>query len=338
MISYQNVLEESKGKRSHIFLGNGFSISCNSIFSYGSLYEKAVEKGLSRKAIKVFKYFGTNNFEGVMHALENADWIGKQYSLIDKKSKLIEDDVELIKKTLIEAIAESHLSYPGEIADHKYLNAIEFLSPYHNIFTTNYDLLLYWIDMREGLTDKYQDGFRTDIDDPEASYVVFSEHTKDNKGLFYMHGALHLYQNRGQIRKHCWERTGTRLIQLIKDGLNNSEYPIFVAEGNAKNKLEQINENGYLSYCYGKLKRIQNYLVVYGSSLGESDQHIANIIAENPDIKKVYLGIYDESNTDDMLQIFKTIDKMKERRNLVNNKKPIEITLYNSKTVNPWKT
>jgi len=336
MKSYKDVLSAITGKRNHLLLGNGFSIACSGVFSYGSLYEKAVEKGLSENAMSVFEYFGTNNFEGVMHALENADWIGKQYSLIAQTSNEIASDVELIKKTLIDAIADSHLSFPGDIEKHKYLKAIKFIEPYHNIFTTNYDLLPYWIDMCDELLVKYQDGFRTDIDDPDAGYVMFSEHTRDNKGLFYLHGALHLYQHNGSVRKHCWERTGKRLIELIKDGLHKKEYPLFVAEGKADKKLQQINENGYLSYCYGKLKRVQNNLVVYGSSLGTSDQHIADIISENQDIKKVYLGIYDDKDSTAMLQINKTIERMKDRRKIVNENKPLEIEMYDSKTVEIW--
>jgi hypothetical protein len=336
MKSYQEILTSISGKRNHLLLGNGFSIACSNVFSYGSLYKKAVDKGLSENAKKVFEYFGTNNFEGVMHALENADWIGKQYSLIDQRSLEIKNDVELIKRTLIDAIAESHLAFPGEIKKSKYLKAIKFIEPYHNIFTTNYDLLPYWIDMCDELLIKYQDGFRTDIDEPEAGYVVFSEHTRDNKGLFYLHGALHLYQCNGSVRKHCWERTGKRLIELIKEGLNKKEYPLFVAEGKAEKKLQQINENGYLSYCYGKLKRIQNNLVIYGSSLGTSDQHIADAIAENQDIKKVFFGIYDESDTVAMLQIQKTVERMKNRREIVNNLKPLEVEFYDSKTADIW--
>jgi len=336
MQSYNEVLAKLGTKRSHLLLGNGFSIACNKVFSYGSLFIKAVDKGLSRNAIDVFEKIGTNNFEGVMHLLEKSDWVGKIYNLIPADSEKILEDVDLIKKTLIEAIAESHLEMPSDVSDESYKKAVRFFSSYFNIFTTNYDLLPYWIDMKDTIPDKYQDGFRTDIDNPLADYVIFSEHTGSKKGLFFLHGALHLYQISGEVRKHCWERSGIRLIERIKDGLKKKEYPLFVAEGNCEKKLEQINQSSYLSYCYGKLKRVQNSIVVYGSSLGDNDKHIIDAIAENREVDQIFIGIYGEDNIKEKIQIEKMADYLVNRRLTVDSKKPIKIEYYDSSTVEVW--
>lgn len=337
MQSYSDVLGKIGKQRAHLFLGNGFSISCSKVFSYSSLFDKAVLKGLSDKAINVFNEIGTNNFEGVMHLLDKVDWVGKLYDLIPAGSTALNDDVELIKRTLIESIAESHMDMPSEIPFDSYQKVIKFFSIYHNIFTTNYDLLPYWIDMNETVREKYQDGFRTDIDNPDADYVIFSEHTKDNKGLFFIHGALHLYQVNGEVRKHCWERSGIRLIEQIKDGFSRREYPLFVAEGDSDKKMEQINQSSYLSYCYGKLCRIGSNVVIYGSSLGDNDKHILDAIAENRTIVKVFIGVHDEKNTVSMTQIEKMTDYMKKRRLLVDELSPITIEYYDSKTAVVWK-
>lgn len=336
MQSYNDVLLKIQRERAHLLLGNGFSIACSSVFYYGSLFDKAVAKGLSTNAIEVFKKIGTNNFEGVMHSLDKADWIGKLYAIIPEESHVIHDDVDLIKKTLIEAIAESHLEMPSDISVESYKKAIKFFEPYFNIFTTNYDLLPYWIDMNEDIRDKYQDGFRSDIDDPDADYVVFSEHTRNNKGLFFMHGALHLYQVLGEVRKHCWERSGIRLIERIKLGLSRKEYPLFIAEGDTNQKMEQINQSSYLSYCYSKLKRVQNSIVIYGSSLNDNDRHIIDAIAENRDVKRVFIGIYDERNLQSMQQIERMKEYLLRRRLLVDSSKPVEVEYFDSRTVEVW--
>jgi len=190
--------------------------------------------------------------------------------------------------------------------------------------------------MNDGTEEKYQDGFRSDVDAPDAEYVVFSEHTRDSKGLFFLHGALHLFQVAGEVRKHCWERSGIRLIERIKMGLSNNEYPLFVAEGRSDQKMEQINQSSYLSYCYGKLHRIQKNLVVYGSSFGDNDLHIANAIAENRDLAKVYIGIYDERNLQAMTQINRIREYMIARRLLVDSHKPLEVDYFDAKTAKVW--
>ncbi len=109
---------------------------------------------------------------------------------------------------------------------------------------------------------------------------------------------MHLFVVDGQVRKHTWSRTQTPLIQNIREALDNGQYPLFVAEGLPERKLEQIQRSGYLSYCLGKLERIQNALVVYGLSFGASDKHIANVIADNADLKALYVGLYGDQNND----------------------------------------
>lgn len=138
----------------------------------------------------------------------------------------------------------------------------------------------------------FQDGFREDPDDPDTPYVVFSERLGDTRGLFYVHGALHLYLANGQLRKHCWSRTHTPLTELIKAGLAVGDYPLFVAEGAADRKLSQIQRSGYLWYCLDKLARIKTPLVVFGHSLGDSDQHIVDALARNVELPAMHIGVH----------------------------------------------
>jgi hypothetical protein len=48
------------------------------------------------------------------------------------------NDKEVLKKALINAVAETHLNDTGEISDVKKDATLAFLNAYHNIFTTNY--------------------------------------------------------------------------------------------------------------------------------------------------------------------------------------------------------
>ncbi len=85
------------------------------------------------------------------------------------------DDLEVIKKTLVEAIASSHLEDPGDIDEARKSSATRFLLPYHIVFTTHYDLLLYWVAMHAGDPPPFEDCFRSDQDDPDTPYLVFSQ-------------------------------------------------------------------------------------------------------------------------------------------------------------------
>jgi hypothetical protein len=172
--SFADVLERLGSGGSHILVGNGFSIACDPILRYGRLYEAAVRAGLSERAQKLFNRLGTSNFEAVLSLLENADWAARVYGIPEDATRGMRDDAEIVKRTLVEAVTSSHLAHVGCVPDEKYEAARAFLQPFHNIFATNYDLLPYWTVLSSG-EPTHQDGFRSNDEDPEAAYVVFSE-------------------------------------------------------------------------------------------------------------------------------------------------------------------
>lgn len=142
ILTYEEVRRRIGNGRSYLLLGNGFSIACDPVFRYGSLYQAAVKAGLSRRAQLLFQRYGTNNFEGVMKLLDDSDWVARTYGLVKDKPSGMVEDLEVIKRTLVEAISNSHLETPGDIADGLKTSTAKFLEPFHVVFTTNYDLLL----------------------------------------------------------------------------------------------------------------------------------------------------------------------------------------------------
>lgn len=141
------------------------------------------------------------------------------------------------------------------------------------------------------------------------------------------------------MRKHSWIRSDKRLIELVRDGLSKGEYPLFVAEGDANKKLTQIQRSGYLSYCLGKLERIQQTLVVFGSSLGQSDNHIANVLADNPDLEKLYVGVHDDLGSSGSRSVRQSVTRILQRRERNRSKlgfKPLIIEYYDSRTAQVW--
>ncbi|WP_140127832.1 DUF4917 family protein, partial [Vibrio parahaemolyticus] len=78
----------------------------------------------------------------------------------------------------------------------------EFLSFFTNndgsVFSTNYDLLLYWVLMRKGAKNAI-DGFGRDREDdggcddePEYSELRWGNN-KSNQNIYYLHGALPIF-------------------------------------------------------------------------------------------------------------------------------------------------
>lgn len=85
-----------------------------------------------------------------MKLLEDPHWVARTYGLLEHDSSDMLNDLDVIKRTLVDAIASSHLPTPGDITEERKSSAANFLVPYHIVFTTNYDLLLYGVAMHAG--------------------------------------------------------------------------------------------------------------------------------------------------------------------------------------------
>lgn len=338
LLPYPDVVKKLGTSRAHVLLGNGFSIACDPVFRYTSLFEAAVRAGLSERAQALFQRLGTNNFEGALRLLDDAQWVGGLYGLSAEQMNEMNQDADIVKHTLVDAVTHSHLDHTGCVPDEKKDAAVRFLSTYHNIFTTNYDLLLYWTVLHPG-RPSHKDGFRADEDDPDASYLVFSERLGSSKGLFFLHGALHFYIASGELRKHSWIRSGERLIDLIRAGLAERHYPLFVAEGSPDKKLEQIQRTGYLWYALDKLARIEGPLVVLGHSLGPSDRHITDVIADNSKLIKLFIGLHGDPEENSNLAIRAAVQQIQQRREArARNSRGSVLTIefFDSQTAEPW--
>jgi hypothetical protein len=62
-----------------------------------------------------------------------------------------------------------------------------------------------------------------------------------------------------------------------------SARPLVVTEGSADDKLEAIEDNVYLSHALDRLYERDLPIVVFGSSLGEQDAHLAEALSQHPD-------------------------------------------------------
>mgnify|MGYP003138666967 CR=1 FL=1 len=211
------------GKR-HLLLGNGFSIACKpDIFAYASLFQEA-QKNMSKELAAIFSAMGTQDFEEVIRALQNAAAIvGVYRPKFMSTKRLLLMDAENLKADLIQAVAGRHPARPNDIAHERYVACRTFLSNFvgegvgGKIYTMNYDLLLYWAlmqgdeDMPESSPLEHDDGFRKDQEDYDAPYVEWQgEGAAHGQNIHYLHGALHLLMPATSFRNIHGLILGTR--------------------------------------------------------------------------------------------------------------------------------
>ena len=178
ILTFEEALRDSSSHagRRHAFFGNGFSIACRpGIFAYGKLYEQADFSKISDTAKHAFKALGTQDFEKVIKALRDAAKIVAEYGGPAALAQALADDADGLRELLVQTIAASHPSWPGELTENEYQACRAFIRHFNTIYTVNYDLLLYWVQMhtREGEDPSSDDGFRKPEDDFESAYVVW---------------------------------------------------------------------------------------------------------------------------------------------------------------------
>lgn len=332
----QAITEATKFNKCHVLLGNGFSIACRpNIFLYGKLYENADFSMLSPTAKFAFEALETQDFERVIKALRDTKRIIEMYG--DVPPSLIEtlqSDADGLRELLVQTIASSHPAWPGEITEAEYSACRKFLENFNTIYTFNYDLLLYWTQMHmpEGVDPTSDDGFRKSDVNYDADYVVWEPSQSHEQNMYFLHGALHVFDTGTEIQKYTWVNTGVRLIEQIRDALSKDYYPLFVSEGTSAEKLERIRHNDYLAKAYRSFCEIQGALFIYGHSLAENDEHYLKRI-EKGKLSQLYIGLYGDPNSEANKKIIARANHMSSNRK---GKTPLGIEYFDSSTAKVW--
>ena len=293
LLTFDEAIARADGTNKHVLLGNGFSRALfDKVFHYTALFERAKAK-LSPTAAEAFKALGTTNFEEVMRALRHASAIVDIYS----KSKpsvaaAMKKDLDAIRDLLASTIAESHPDRPGDVTGEQYWSCKQFLKHFGNIYTCNYDLLVYWTLMQDEIEPdlKHDDGFRA-AEDRDSSYVVWEVQNTDNQNVYYLHGALHVFDAGHELQKFTWKNTQIALIEQIRQALSHDKYPLFVAEGTWMEKLDRIQHSNYLGRSYRSFAKIGGSLFIFGLSLAPNDEHILALINANK-VRNVFVGVF----------------------------------------------
>ncbi|NOT88026.1 MAG: DUF4917 family protein [Lysobacter sp.] len=326
----------------HALLGNGFSRACrNDIFSYAALFDRADFAGLSPHCRKAFDALGTTDFEIVIRALNSAATILETYSSASAAlaATLREDSIKL-REVLVAAIAGSHPNWPGEIDSDAYHACKCFLENFERVYTLNYDLLLYWAYMQEEIEPllNCDDGFRHPDTGPEE-YVTWEVENSHDQKIYYLHGALHLFDAGAELQKYTWKNTGVRLKEQIRSALAESKYPLFVSEGTSREKLERIKHSGYLHRGLASMPKVTGSMFVYGLSFAPNDEHVIRML-EIGKIGRLFVGVYGDPNAQHNAEMIARARKIAQARATRTSGRKraqeLEVHFYDAQSARVW--
>lgn len=338
--SYQEIIDylDSKKRPRHLLLGNGFSMAYDKeIFSYNALstFIDTIDNDLLKT---LFNVVNTKNFEIVMQQLDNFIEIAKAFASDGDFVTKLQDASNVLKQSLIDAVKSLHPEHVFKIPDEKSMKCSAFLESYLSnggkVFTTNYDLLLYWVLMRnkssnaiDGFGREFE-GFDESSGEPEFAELSWGKR-RDEQSIFYLHGALHLFDTGVEIVKELYD-SEHYLLEKIKERIAKKDYPIFVTAGNGREKLEHIVHNKYLSQGFDSFSAIKGSLVVFGFGFGDSDLHIVEAINKaalhgqtaSDKLWSVYVGVNSQASLD---RIIKITDRFQTK-----------VKLYDARTAGVW--
>lgn len=301
ILTFQECLqisEQATGNR-HLMLGNGFSCSLfPNIFNYKALAERIN----SNQVKSLFSVLKTNDFEDVMRRITNALVISQLYPEGSELSIKLERDLEELKTTLIDVITQSHPANPQAITEEQYQSCYQFLKHFGKgrKYSFNYDLILYWIYMHflgnKDMRLSCDDGFRYPQDD--ISIVQWRIGRERNQNLFYLHGAMHIFNDGiGNYEKYTWINSGQSISGQVRESIDSQKYPVFISEGTTQQKLLRIMENTYLGRAFASLKSIGGSLFIFGHSLRDEDDHIFNFINEESKVLKIFISLFGDADS-----------------------------------------
>lgn len=348
ILTFQEALDQTEGVPRNLLLGNGFSIACKpKIFTYSSLFSQAdFSKNINLPY--VFEALGTQDFELAINALERASSLLPIYSAVDAATAAeMKRDAEALKEILITTVTKNHPGGPFDISDDEYSACRNFLANFigeksGKVFTLNYDLLLYWTVMHTEFADgsrvdlAARDGFGDDDPGSKEDYVVWQgEAGGARSSIFYLHGALHLFDAGNLLKKFTWNRTDVRLKKQSWDAIKDGALPVFVAEGSSASKMAKINHSAYLHQAYRSFKsattQTKSAFFVHGHSLADNDDHFLKLLSRGK-FPALYVGLHGAPDSSSNEEIIKKARSISAAR----NGPVLDVSFYDTASAAVW--
>ncbi len=275
-----------------ILLGNGFSQAWSAdIFNYASLLQVANFEDRENQIRELFERLNTWDFEAVMRALLAAQMVAEVHAVEQPIIENIKTDQEILKRALLVAISDNHPRLPSDLTIAQYQAVRTFLRRFSQVFTVNYDLLMYWARNQELEPEWHtDDGFRA-----ERRWKEYGTEQE----VHFLHGGLHLYEGPTGIRKQAYTgEVGGGIVEQVRANLEMEppRFPLFVAEPTHQKKKQRIDRSRYLTFCLRKLEASAAPIFILGHSMDENDAHIFEAIRKSG-ARQIFVSVFgDEGN------------------------------------------
>lgn len=324
----------------HLLLGNGFSVAYDpAIFSYNALHS-FVSKLCDPDLSKILEVIETRNFEVIMQYLDHFSALITAFGSDPDLKKRVDAASTKLKISLLDAVKALHPEHVFTVPENQSKACAAFLKTFlvtgGSIYSTNYDLLLYWVLMRNSGLIQHVDGCGRELENDTGEFMepedqVWSDliggKYRETQSVFYMHGALQFFDSGVAVIKEEYDAYNY-LLQKIGSRMEKGEYPIFVTAGDGHQKLKHITHNQYLTSCYDSLCNTSGSLVTFGFGFGPYDEHIINAVnkaaRKKPPNKlwSIYIGIYSDEDKNQIEQIA--------------GKFTCKVHIYDAKTAKVW--
>jgi hypothetical protein len=275
-----------------LLLGNGMSINLWAGFGYSSLHQGAT---LTQAAQAIFTELGTTNFEQCLECLHHANVALRALS---QSTARVDQTYEEVRDALFTTVGEVHVPWDYFPQDSHDLIALE-IDKHASVFTTNYDLSLYWSQMQTTKPVKIVDFFWAAGHqfDPTDTRI----RSRRTTGVYYLHGGLHLWQDDQTGENGKWTSGSGQLLDIhAKYGPKADRRPLFVSEGTSAAKARTIRQSSYLSFCLDQLRDDDQPTLVFGQSLSDQDRHVVEALVDGP-TRRIAVSMYPTGNDRDVL-------------------------------------
>ena len=151
--------------------------------------------------------------------------------------------------------------------------------------------------IREESTIDIQDGFvinqsKSSKKSTDSRYKVWDNSGNSDQNIFYLHGALNLYQSDEKIKKITLSKGFHRkpfINEVLKIFSHGRNFCVF--EKTCDEKRDKIENNHYLKYCLKQLCQAKGKIFIIGWSCSDNDQHLVDAI-NSSSIDEIYVSFY----------------------------------------------
>ncbi len=276
-----------------IIIGNGINCAFNTLIDTNILDKNPLAK-------RRFSY------DEIIKEMFQAGDPRRSYNDVEKLLLECGDNRERTEviKLFIDVLSKMHLGLSEDLStvldDNKKTIFKNNIHNFNKIYTTNFDLKLYYLFIRlqlfNDIKHNYKDSFSTPYNSisNNYSYREYTEAYNTATNYFYLHGAIHLLQ-------FCNKKNPCKIANVINNNIchhtNNlladKDYDIkrvIVIGSTSDVKTKIITENNYLSIAHSTLKELTGDVVIYGCSMDDNDKHIWNSL-NSSNIDSIYIGI-----------------------------------------------